>query len=192
MFSQEEISDLEKAVKILMDGGIILYPTDTIWGLGCDATNQLAVKRLFEIKNRPDSKAMISLVDSIESLKKWVENIPQIALDLIEKSIRPLTVIYDFPRDVDRRLIAEDGSAAFRIPYTSPFAIELCRRLEKPLVSTSVNISGKDSPHFFSEIDPAIIEKADYCCSSGRNQTNTKPSKIIKVTGNNNITIIRG
>lgn len=191
MFSQEETSDLEKAVKTLMAGGVILYPTDTIWGIGCDATDETAVKRLFEIKNRPDSKAMISLVDSIESLKIWVENIPQIALDLIEKSDRPLTVIYDSPRDLNRRLIADDGSAAFRIPYTSRFTIELCRRLGKPLVSTSANVSGKNSPHFFSEIDPALIEKADYCCRSGRNQIDIKPSRIVKVSGDNNVTVIR-
>ena len=187
---QEFLIDIERAVEALKEGKIILYPTDTIWGLGCDATNEGAVERLFELKARPSSKAMLSLVDSLETLNKWVKKVPDKAVEMMATIDEPLTIIYDSPQGIAPALKAEDGSAAFRIPKNE-FTQEVCRRLGRPLVSTSPNISGGKSPACFAEIDPAIIGKADYVCKSHRYARCASPSRILKITDSGALTAIR-
>lgn len=187
-FFEEE--DIKRAVEVLKAGGVILYPTDTVWGLGCDAANPEAVKRIFQIKRRPDSKALISLVESEEILQKFLVCFPAAAEREIERTERPLTVIYDRPRGITPLLEAPDGSAAFRITSLQ-FAKELCRRLGRPLVSTSANISGTQAPAVFDEIAEEIKKEADYICIYGRDLPPSVPSRILKITDSDEITVIR-
>lgn len=182
--------DLKKAVDVLRNGGVILYPTDTIWGLGCDAGNAKAVERIFKIKQRADSKSMLSLVASDGMLQQFVSEVPEAAWQLIDAAVNPLTIIYDNPKGIAENLLAEDGSAGFRIT-SEPYSRELCQRLRHPVVSTSANISGKPSPKQFSDIDPEILNAVDYIAEYGRNNKESLPSNIIKVTDSNIITIIR-
>ena len=190
MTEAEIQEDLRQAVKVLTGGGIIVYPTDTIWGIGCDATNAEAVERLFKKKHRPDSKAMISLVDSLSSLISYVDHIPDSVLREIEISARPLTVIYPSIRGIVPRLKALDGSAAFRIPGNE-YTKQLCNLLGRPLVSTSVNISGCKAPTVFSDISEELLELADYVCRFGRHLPSSAPSRIIKVDSKGTLTVIR-
>lgn len=185
------IKDLERALKVLKDGGIILYPTDTIWGLGCDASNEEAVERLFNLKKRSDAKAMISLVDSLETLQRWVKIVPVAALQEIrEANRRPLTIIYDSPIGLSPSLKASDGSAAFRIT-NHRFSKSLCFGLGLPLVSTSANISNEATPTSFGEISQDIIVGVDYVCQTDRTVKGSKPSRVLKVSNNGSKTIIR-
>lgn len=173
--------DLRLAVDCLNRGGIILYPTDTIWGIGCDATNENAVKRVFELKKRSDSKSMLVLVDGVPSLERIVDDIPEVAYQLIESAVNPVTVIYDKAHGVAPSLIADDGSLGVRIT-NEKFSSSLCRMLRKPLVSTSANISGEPSPAFFHEISPEVKNGVDYIVSFRRDDTAPKkPSNIIKI-----------
>ena len=184
--------DLEKALETLRRGGIILYPTDTVWGIGCDATRADAVGRIFRLKGREDSKAMITLTDNEENLERWVDGVPEVAYELIKAAVNPITIIYDQAAipPLAPNLAAADGSLAVRVTRHA-FSRELCRRLRRPLVSTSANISGKPTPRIFSEISPEIINGADYVCTSERDRTNPKPSTIMKLTRSGVITIIR-
>lgn len=182
--------DLKKAVDVLRNGGVILYPTDTIWGLGCDAGNAKAVERIFKIKQRADSKSMLSLVASDGMLQQFVSEVPEAAWQLIDAAVNPLTIIYDNPKGIAENLLAEDRSAGFRIT-SEPYSRGLCQRLRHPVVSTSANISGKPSPKQFSDIDPEILNAVDYIAEYGRNNKESLPSNIIKVTDSNVITIIR-
>lgn len=186
-------SDINGALEVLKRGGIILYPTDTVWGIGCDATNAKAVERIFAIKKRNDAKALICLLDSADSLSRWVGGVPDVAYELLEVAVTPLTVIYDdaYVPPLAANLAADDGSLAIRIP-DDDFCRELCRRMRKPLVSTSANISGHPTPQSFSEISSEIKAAVDYICTSGRNRKQVgKPSTIIKLTEDARITIIR-
>ena len=145
------IDEVKKAVEVMRAGGIILYPTDTVWGIGCDATNPEAVKKVYEIKRREDSKALICLVDSDVRLQRYVRNVADVTWDMMELSERPLTVIFDNVTGLAPNLIAEDGSAGIRITKEE-FSKELCFRFQKPIVSTSANISGEPTPRTFDEI----------------------------------------
>ncbi len=182
--------DLKKAVEVLRNGGVILYPTDTIWGLGCDACDAKAVERIFKIKRRADSKSMLSLVASDGMLQQFVAEVPEAAWQLIDASVNPLTIIYDNPRGIAGNLRAEDGSAGFRIT-SEAYSRGLCQRLRHPVVSTSANISGKPAPKHFSDIDPEVLNAVDYIAEYGRDTKESSPSNIIKVTDSNVITIIR-
>lgn len=182
--------DIKKAVEVLRNGGVILYPTDTIWGLGCDAGNAKAVERIFQIKKRADSKSMLSLVASDGMLQQFVKEVPEAAWQLIDAAVNPLTIIYDSPRGIASNLLAEDGSAGFRIT-SETYSRNLCQRLRHPVVSTSANISGKPAPRSFREIDTEIINAVDYVAEYGRDIEKTFPGNIIKVTDSNVITIIR-
>ena len=183
--------EIKKACEIVWQGGIILYPTDTIWGIGCDATNEKAVKRIYDIKKRSDSKSMLILLDSSAKLDYYVENFPDIALDLIELSNKPLTIIYSHARNLAPNLIAEDGSIGIRITKDE-FSRKLCSRLKKPLVSTSANISGDKSPANFSEINNEIIRSVDYVVNYRRDDVGkAKPSGIIKLGEGGLVKIIR-
>lgn len=186
----EEEKDLARALETLNSGGLILYPTDTIWGIGCDATNENAVSRVFNLKNRASAKAMISLVDSIDTLYKWIDHLPDAAIEEIRVSSSPLTIIYDSPHGLASNLIAEDGSAAFRIPAIE-FTKHLCKRFGKPVVSSSANISGCPAPQTFSEIPEEILKNVDYVCFTGRSLPPSKPSRILKIANTGSITVIR-
>jgi L-threonylcarbamoyladenylate synthase len=147
--------DLEEAVKVMKAGGIILYPTDTIWGLGCDATNSAAVEKIYKLKKRADAKAMLSLVASEGMLQSFVKDIPEAAWQLIDAAVNPLTIIYSHPSGLSELLLAEDGSAGIRISGEA-FSKALCIKMRTPIVSTSANISGDKSPAYFDEISEEI------------------------------------
>jgi len=173
--------DIKRACEVLSKGGLILYPTDTIWGIGCDATNEDAVKRVYELKQRADSKAMIILMDSSAKLNGFVSEIPDIAWDLIEFSNKPLTIIYPKAKNLPSCLLAEDDSVGIRIT-TEEFSHKLCERFKRPLVSTSANKSGMPSPSTFEEIPDAIKEGVDYIVDYRQNDmSKATPSSIIKL-----------
>lgn len=183
--------DMSRAVETLKKGGIILYPTDTVWGIGCDATDEEAVRRIYGLKKREDSKSMLVLVGSYGDLEKTVEEIPEAAWMLMDAAVKPLTIIYDHPRGIACNLLADDGSLGIRVT-DELFSRELCRRLRRPIVSTSANVSGKKTPRSFSEIDKDIIEGVDYAVFYRRDDNSKgKSSDIIKVSDNGVIKVIR-
>ncbi|MCQ2195387.1 MAG: threonylcarbamoyl-AMP synthase [Paludibacteraceae bacterium] len=183
--------DIKNAIKVMKAGGIILYPTDTIWGLGCDATNEAAVKKIFDIKKREDSKSMLVLTDAAAKIERLVGDIPPIIWDLVEVSDKPLTIIYPGGKNMAKNLIAEDGSVGIRITNET-FSKELCFQFRMPVVSTSANISGEPSPANFSEISEEIKNAVDYIVKYRQNdKTKSKPSSIIKVEADGAIKIIR-
>ena len=188
--------DIKKAVECMRKGGVILYPTDTVWGIGCDATNAEAVKRVYEIKQREDSKALICLVDSDARMQRYFRNVPDVAWQLIDSlkeatDAKPTTLILDGAINLAPNLIAEDGSLGIRIT-NEPFSKELCFRFQKAIVSTSANISGEPAAQNYCDIDPRILEAVDYVCWSRRQEH--KPhtqSSIIKLKENGEVTVIR-
>jgi len=185
------IEDVKAALDVLQKGGVILYPTDTIWGIGCDACNEDAVKKVYAIKNRIDSKSMLVLMENAALIERYVAEVPDIAYDLIELTDKPLTIIFDGARSLAKNLIAEDGSVGIRIT-TEKFSSELIRRFKRPIVSTSANISGKPSPACFDEIDPEIIDAVDYVVKYRQDDTQKAvPSSIIKLGRSGEIKIIR-
>ena len=183
--------DIKQAVDVMRKGGVILYPTDTVWGIGCDATNAEAVSKVYAIKQRDDSKALICLVDSDARLQRYVRDVPDVAWQLIDCCDRPTTLILDGAVDLAPNLIADDGSIGIRIT-NEPFSKELCYRFQKAIVSTSANISGEPAAQNYRDIDPRIIEAVDYVCWSRRqeHQPHT-PSSIIKLGRGGEVTIIR-
>ncbi|WP_131752174.1 L-threonylcarbamoyladenylate synthase [Prevotella heparinolytica] len=185
------IEDIKKACRVMNEGGVILYPTDTIWGIGCDATNEEAVRRVYEIKQRSDSKAMLVLVDSSVKVDFYVQDVPEIAWDLIEMADKPLTVIFSGARNLAPNLLAEDGSVGIRVT-NEEFSKRLCQQFRKAIVSTSANISGQPSPGNFSEISEEIKSAVDYIVECRREETGRpKPSGIIKLEKGGVIKIIR-
>lgn len=183
--------DIRQAVDVLRKGGVILYPTDTVWGIGCDATNEEAVKKVYDIKRRSDRKAMICLVDSDARLQRYVRKVPNVAWELLDIVVKPTTVILDGAVNLAPSLIAEDGSVAIRITQES-FSKELCFRFQKALVSTSANISGEPAAQNYSDISQEILDAVDYVCWSRRQEHKPhQPSSIIKLTENGEVTIIR-
>lgn len=183
--------EIKKAFDVLVAGGLILYPTDTIWGIGCDATNEAAVKKVYELKKRVDSKALITLLDAPVKLEYYIDGVPEIAWDLIELADKPLTIIYDNARNLASNLIAEDGSVAIRIT-NERFSHELCKRFRKAIVSTSANISGQPSPSNFGEISDEIKNGVDYIVDFRQQEmAKSKPSSIIKLGKNGEVKIIR-
>ncbi len=187
-FMQEDIIE---AIKVLQSGGIILYPTDTIWGIGCDATNEVAVQKVFELKKRVDSKALLVLVDSAVKVDFYIDEVPEIAWDLIDYAEKPLTIIYSGARNLAQNLIAEDGSVGIRVTKED-FSRKLCERFRKAIVSTSANISGETSPSNFSQISPEIIKNVDYVVKFRQTDLyNSKPSGIIRIDKGGLFKIIR-
>jgi len=183
--------DLRQALNVLIKGGTILYPTDTIWGLGCDATNPVAVEKVFGIKKRSDSKSLIILVNGFGMLERYVKKIPPIAAEILEVSEKPITIIYPEGRNLAPGVCNEDGSVGIRV-CTGDFCGELISRFRKPIVSTSANISDSPSPTVFSEIGEDIIRSADYVVNYRQTEYNKNtPSSIIKVEDNGVIKIIR-
>lgn len=186
---QEE--DIRQACEVMRQGGIILYPTDTVWGIGCDATNAEAVAKVYKIKQREDSKALICLVDSDNRLQRYVRCVPNVAWDLIDCADKPITVILDGAVNLAPNLIADDGSIGIRITR-EPFSKELCYRFQKAIVSTSANISGEPAAQNYSDIDPRILEAVDYVCWSRRQEHKPHtPSSIVKLKADGEVTVIR-
>lgn len=183
--------DIRWAVEVMNRGGVILYPTDTIWGIGCDATNEKAVRRVFRIKRRDDAKALISLVDSEAKIQFYVRDVPDVAWQLIELAESPLTIIYDNARNLAPSLLAADGSAGIRLT-AEPFSKQLCMRMRRAVVSTSANLSGEPSPRCFADISPEIRAAVDYVCTSRREETTNPPaSHIIKLGNGGLVKVIR-
>ena len=187
--------DIRNAVETMRKGGVILYPTDTVWGIGCDASNAEAVKRVYAIKQRDDSKALICLVDSDARMQRYFRNVPDVAWQLVdslkEGDTKPITLILDGAINLAENLIAEDGSVGMRITNES-FSKELCYRFQKAIVSTSANISGEPAAQNYCDIDPRIIEAVDYVCWSRRQEHKPHtPSSIIKLKENGEVTVIR-
>ena len=183
--------DIKQACKIMQAGGIILYPTDTIWGIGCDATNAEAVKKVYELKQREDSKSMLVLIDSSAKLQSYISEVPDIAWDLIEVSDKPLTIIYPGARNLAPNLIGQDGTVGMRMTQ-EVFSKKLCERMRRPIVSTSANISGKASPVQFSEISKEIKQGVDYIVKYRQEEKQkSAPSSIIKLGLSGEIKVIR-
>lgn len=183
--------DIAEAVAVMRRGGVIAYPTDTVWGLGCDARNPAAVRRIFEIKRRCEAKALITLVDSMAILERTVDEVPEVAEQLIEAAVDPVTVIYDRGRDVAPELLADDGSIGVRLTR-EPFSAGLCRAMRGPVVSTSANFSGEPTPLDFSSIDPELLGLTDYVCRSRRDEAPApKASTVIKISAGGLFKILR-
>ena len=188
--------DLAEALRVLRSGGVIVYPTDTVWGIGCDATNEEAVQRIYALKRRADSKSMLVLIDSPAKLPYYVGEVPDTAWTLLDatnddETSKPLTIIYPNARNLAPNLIAEDGSIGIRIT-NEPFSKALCTQLRHPLVSTSANISGQPAARCFRGIAQEILDGADYVCRFRRDDDSEhEPSSIIKVNADNTFSIIR-
>ena len=183
--------DIRKACEVMHKGGVILYPTDTIWGIGCDATKEEAVKRVYEIKKRADSKAMLVLVDNAVKVDFYVNQAPEVAFDLIELATKPLTIIYDAAKNLAPNLIAEDGSVGIRVT-SETFSNQLCYRFRKAIVSTSANVSGEPSPATFEDISEEIKGAVDYIVQSRQNERAvSKSSSIIKLGKGGQVKVIR-
>ena len=183
--------EVDAAAKALKEGDIILYPTDTVWGLGCDATRDDAIQRIFDLKKRDDSKSVIVLVSDADMLAKYVRQIPPMAIDLLEINDKPMTIIYPEGVGLSAKVIAEDGSVAIRIPQNE-FCTEMIRRFGKPIVSTSANISGEETPGCFAEINAEIIDSVDYIAEPSLEEGSTgSSSQIIKIGMNGEVKVIR-
>lgn len=183
--------EVEKALKVIQDGGIILYPTDTIWGIGCDATNTEAIKKIFKLKQRDEAKSMIILLDTENKLESYVQEVPAIAYDLIEYAENPLTLVMPGAKNISPALIAADGSVGIRVP-NHPFCQQLIQRLRRPIVSTSANISGSPSPQNFSEIAQEILEGVDYVVDLDQHDlSKKKPSTIMRIEPDGRFEFIR-
>ena len=203
-FGRYDKDDLQEALRVLRNGGIIVYPTDTVWGIGCDATNAEAVQRIYRLKQREDSKSMLVLLDSTAKLNYYIAEVPEAAWTLLEateddeisrsrddEASKPLTIIYPGARNMAANIIAEDGSIGIRIT-NEPFTKALCSQLRHPIVSTSANISGHPTAHFYKEIESEILEGADYVCRFRReDECPHEPSSIIKVNTDGSFKIIR-
>ncbi|MFH6601965.1 L-threonylcarbamoyladenylate synthase [Maribacter algicola] len=182
--------EINKCIEVLKNGGLILYPTDTVWGIGCDATNENAVQRVYALKQREDSKALICLVAKDAMLERHIEKVPETAYDIIDLSTKPTTIIYDNPKGVAKNLIAPDNTLAVRVA-SDKFCKYLINKFKKPIVSTSANISGKPTPRSFGEIGEPVLKGVDYVVNLHRNEKNGTPSSIIKLANDGTVKVIR-
>ena len=183
-------NEIQNAFKTLKKGGLILYPTDTVWGIGCDASNPEAVEKVFRLKRRHDSKALICLVADVGMLKKYVKKIPESAFDLFDVPKKPTTIIYDGAKNLAENLISEDNTIAIRIP-NDEFCFKLLQKFNGAIVSTSANISGQPTPKSYKEISDGILKGVDYIVNLHRDKKMAKPSSIIKLSGDGKIKVIR-
>lgn len=182
--------ELSKTLKFLKENKTILYPTDTVWGIGCDALNEIAVAKIFKIKNREESKSLVILVNNIDMLKNYVDEIPSKVLDVLKKAIKPTTIIYNNPIGLANNVIANDNTVAIRIAKDE-FCKKLIENFGNPIVSTSANISGGDTPRSFKEIDPRILDEVDYVVNLHRDKITDSPSSIIKINDKGDLEVIR-
>lgn len=183
-------TEVHNAFEVIQNGGIILYPTDTVWGIGCDATNEEAVNKIYALKQREETKSMIVLMNGDKMMYTVFKEIPETAWQILDISEKPTTLILENPRNVAKNIIAEDNTLGVRI-VKEPFCFKLMERMKKPLVSTSANISGMFTPKSFKEISPEIIKGVDYVVNLHREKICDKPSTIIKLTLDNQVKIIR-
>lgn len=184
------IEEIQNTFEQLQSGNTILYPTDTVWGLGCDATNTEAVAKIYALKNREESKALICLVSDIRMLERYIEKIPEVAYDLLEATDRPTTIIYDNPIGIAKNLVPDDNTLAIRIP-DDEFCQKLIRKFKRPIVSTSANISGQPTPKSYKEISTKILKGVDYVVNLQNEKKVSKPSTIIQLRTNGEIKVIR-
>ena len=188
---QQMVRIIQEALESLKAGGLILYPTDTVWGIGCDATNPDAVAKVYALKKRDDSKSLVLLASDMDMVAKHVKVIPQIAIDLVEVNDAPMTIIYPGAQYLAPNVVAEDGTVGIRIP-ANDFCIELIRRLRRPLVSTSANISGEPTPGCYAQISPEIVAGVDYVVDPSLEKGSTgKASQIIKLGVDGEVEVIR-
>jgi len=184
-------ADIEKSLEILNRGGVILYPTDTIWGIGCDATNRAAVERIYTMKQRSEAQTMLTLVDGFDMLASYVDDIPDIAVQLMKEATRPLSIIYPKAKNLAENLIANDGSIGIRI-VQEPFCRQLIKSFGKPLVSTSANISGEPTPGTFDKISGEIKEAVDYIvCWRQDDRQSASASSIIQLKADGSYKVLR-
>ena len=183
-------AEVHKAFEVIQNGGIILYPTDTVWGIGCDATNTEAIKKIYALKQREETKSMIVLMNGEKMMYNVFKDIPEVAWQILDLSEKPTTLILDNPRNVAANIIAEDKTLGVRI-VKEPFCFKLMERMKKPLVSTSANITGMFTPKTFKEISPEIIKGIDYVVNLHHEKICDKPSTIIKLTSDSQVKIIR-
>jgi L-threonylcarbamoyladenylate synthase len=187
---QDVNTEVHNAFEIIQKGGIILYPTDTVWGIGCDATNAEAVAKIYTLKRRAETKSMIVLMNGERMMYNVFKEIPEVAWQILDLSEKPTTLILDNPRNVAANIIAEDNTLGVRI-VKEPFCYKLMERMKKPLVSTSANISGAPTAQSFKEISSEILNGVDYVVNLHRDKVGGKPSAIIKLTHDSRVTIIR-
>lgn len=183
-------TEVHNAYEVIKNGGIILYPTDTVWGIGCDASNPEAVKKIYALKQREESKSMIVLMNGEKMMYTVFKDIPEVAWQILDLSEKPTTLILDNPRNVAPNIIAEDKTLGVRI-VKEPFCFKLMERMKRPLVSTSANISGMFTPKSFKEISPEILKGVDYVVNLHHDKICDKPSTIIKLTSDSQVKVIR-
>ncbi len=182
--------EIQKTLEVLKNSGVMLYPTDTVWGIGCDATFEEAVAKVFTIKKRSESKSLVILVDDFDMLKKYIPKVPKAVIELLSKTTNPTTIIYDNPAGLAKNVVAEDNTVAIRI-VQNEFCRELIRLFGKPIVSTSANISGNPTPKSFNEIEMSILDSVDYVVNLHRDEVNEKSSTILRVNDKGEITVLR-
>jgi len=184
------IQEINNCVQELKLGNLILYPTDTVWGIGCDATNPEAVKKVYALKNRKDSKALICLAANQAMLERHVAEVPDVAYDILDLAAKPTTIVFDQPRGIAKNLVALDNTLAFRVA-SDKFCQYLINKFGKPIVSTSANISGFPTPKHFKEISPEILKGVDYVVNLPDKNKNPSPSSIIKLSNDGQVKVIR-
>ncbi|MGB7842186.1 MAG: L-threonylcarbamoyladenylate synthase [Salinimicrobium sp.] len=182
--------EISEALNVLKKGGIILYPTDTIWGIGCDATNADAIDRIYALKKRSETKAMICLVSDFKMLNQYVEEVPEVAYDILKYASKPTTIVYDKPIRIAENLVGTEDTLGIRVTKDK-FCQPLIRKLKRPLVSTSANISGQPSPQTFAEISQEILKGVDYVVNLQQSKKATKPSAIIKLSNDGKVEVLR-
>ncbi len=185
-FSEE----IKRCIEVLESGGLILYPTDTVWGIGCDATNEEGIGKIYQLKKRPDSKTMICLVANDFMLEKHIETVPELAYDILDLADKPTTIIYDNPRGVAQNLIAKDNTLAIRVA-SDTFCKRLISTFKKPIVSTSANLGGQPTPSSYTEISQTILKGVDYVVNLQRDIKKARPSSIIKLANDGTVQVIR-
>ncbi|MAQ75828.1 MAG: threonylcarbamoyl-AMP synthase [Aquimarina sp.] len=187
---KKEDEEITAALDVLKKGGIILYPTDTVWSIGCDASNGDAIDKIFKLKQREEGKSMICLVSDFKMLQQYVEDVPEVAYDVLKYANKPTTIIYDKPIRVAENIVAEDDTLAIRV-VRNDFCNKLIRKLKRPLVATSAKINGKNTPKAFKEISKPILEGVDYVVNLPDKNKNAKPSSIIKIGNDSTVKVIR-
>ena len=182
--------EINNAIEVLAAGGLILYPTDTIWGIGCDATNEKAVQKVYKLKQREDSKALICMVANDGMLERYITKVPDLAYDIMDLSTKPTTIIYDEPKGLAKNLVAQDNTLAVRVA-SDKFCQYLINKFKKPLVSTSANISGESTPQNFEQISQPILKGVDYVVNLQQDNQKGNPSAIIKLSNDGTVKVIR-
>lgn len=184
------IADINNCINVLETGGLILYPTDTVWGIGCDATNEEAISKIYQLKQREDSKALICLVANDAMLERHVEQVPELAYDILDLATKPTTIIYDNPKGIAKNTIAKDNTLAIRVA-SDKFCQYLISRFKKPIISTSANIATQPTPNSYREINDVIIKGVDYIVNLQQDKKNAAPSSIIKLSNDGTVKVIR-